>query len=87
MVSRTVVIETGLGLATVRTIVRQTDGTDRTTQKHRKRLGLEPIRIDKATRARWQRQKRTGDALPKRAQRIRETQLALLTEAKGLGKA
>ena len=46
-----------------------------------------PVKIDKATRARWQRQKRTGDSLPKRAQRIRETQLPLLTEAKGLGKA
>jgi hypothetical protein len=84
---RDIVVETGLGLGTVRTIVGQMVGTDRTAQKHRKRLGLEPIKIDKATRARWQRSKRTGDALPKRAQQVHEARQALLMEAKCLGKA
>ena len=46
-----------------------------------------PVKIDKATRARWQRSKRTGDALPKRAQQVHEARQALLMEAKCLGKA
>jgi hypothetical protein len=35
---------------------------------------------------RWKRQKRTGDAIPKRAQRVVEEGRALIKEAKGLGR-
>ena len=72
--------ETSLGLNTVRTIVGKAESTDRTTRKH-----LE--RIDNRQQAiRWKRQKRTGDALPKWAQRVVEEGRALLKEAKGLGR-
>jgi hypothetical protein len=84
---RDIVIETNLTLGTVRTIVSQITGTDRTTQKHRERVGLERIKPDKTEAARWKRKHRTGNALPKRAQAVIETGNALVTEAKGLGRA
>jgi len=40
--------ETNRGFSTVRTIVGQIDGTDRTTQKRRERLGLERYRAAEA---------------------------------------
>jgi hypothetical protein len=56
--------DTSLGLDTVRTIVGKMSGRDRTTTKHRIRLE----RIDDRQRmAHLKRQRRTGNALPKRA--------------------
>jgi hypothetical protein len=82
---RGIVDETGLTFATVRTIVARKNGTDRTTKKHRQRL--ERIDIERARLAKWKRQKRTGDALPKRANAFLEEGRALVKEAKGLGKS
>lgn len=73
--------ETNLTFATVRTIVGQTNGTDRTAKNHRARF--ERIDIDKAQRATWKRQRRTGDALPRRAQGVAEQGPALAKEARG----
>jgi hypothetical protein len=72
--------EMTLGFSTVRTIVGQINGTDRTTRKHRERIDNRQEVI------RRKRQKRTGDALPKQAQRVVEEGRALLKEAKGLGR-
>ena len=73
--------ETSLGFNTVRTIVGKAEGTDRTTRKH-----LARIDPDRQQAVRWKRQKRTGDALPRQAQRVVEAGRALLKEAKGLGR-
>jgi transposase len=73
--------ETGLGLNTVRTIVGKANGTDRTTKGWRERI--EP---DRAQATRWKRQRRTGNALPRRAQGVVEQVRALRKEAKGLGR-
>jgi hypothetical protein len=78
---RGIVDETSLGLRTVRTIIAKRDGTDRTTMKHRERVE----RIDNRVQmTRWKRQKRTGDALPKQAQRVVAEGRELVKEAKGL---
>jgi hypothetical protein len=66
----------------VRTIVGRANGTDRTTQKHRDRVDPDRQQI-----ARWKRQKRTGDALPRQAQRVVAEGRELIKEAKGLGRA
>jgi hypothetical protein len=71
--------ETNLGLNTVRTIVGKANGTDRTTKQRR-------IEIDRNAAAGRKRQKRTGDALPRQAQRVVEESRALIKEAKGLGR-
>jgi hypothetical protein len=71
--------EANLSLATVRTIVGKTDGTDRTTKHHR-------IALDRGTALSWKRRKRTGDALPRQAQHVVETGQALIKEAKGHGR-
>jgi hypothetical protein len=76
--------EMSLGLNTVRTIVAKGSGADRTTRKHRERV--ERIEIDRPQAIRWKRQKRTGDALPRQAQRAVEGGHVLLKEAKGLGR-
>ena len=76
---RGIVEETNLGLGTVRTIVDKANNADRTTKRHHRRL--EP---EIATS--WKRQKRIGDALPKRAEGVFKTGRALLKEAKGLGR-
>ena len=68
--------ETSLGLPTVRTIIGKRYGTDRTSQRHRERIDN---RIRAST---WKRQRRTGDALPKRVQRIVKEGEALVKEAK-----
>jgi hypothetical protein len=73
--------ETSLGLNTVRTIVGKVDGSDRTSRKHRERID------NRQQATRWKRQKRTGDALPKQAQRVVEEGRGLLLEAKGLARA
>jgi hypothetical protein len=79
--------ETNRGFSTVRTIVGQIDGTDRTTQKRRERLGLERIPVDKQAIARQKRQRRTGNMLPARAQAVAEQGRALAQEVRGLGKS
>jgi hypothetical protein len=79
---RDIADETGLGRNTVFTIVGRKAGTDRTTKRHRARI--EP---DRAQTARWKSQRRTGNALPKRAQRVVEQGRALRKEAKGLAKS
>lgn len=68
--------ETSLGLPTLRTIIGKRYGTDRTSQRHRERIDN---RIRAST---WKRQRRTGDALPKRVQRIVKEGEALVKEAK-----
>jgi Helix-turn-helix domain of resolvase len=78
---RSIAEETGLGLNTVRTIVGKANGTDRTTKTRWQRI--EP---DRAQMTRWKRQRRTGNALPREAQRVAEKGRALLKEAKGLGR-
>lgn len=74
--------ETNLSLSTVRTIRGQMTGTDRTTMKHRKRLGLERVAIDKEEQAKWKRQRRQSDALPKRVQEVIERGHELAKETK-----
>jgi hypothetical protein len=76
--------DTSLSLDTVRTIVGKIGGRDRTTRKHRSRL--EQI-DERQHQAEWKRQRRTGAALPGRAQHIVEEGRALIKEAKGLGKS
>jgi hypothetical protein len=76
--------DTSLGLDTIRTIVGKMSGRDRTARKHRS--WLERI-DDRQHQAAWKRQRRTGDALPSRAQCIVEEGRALIKEAKGLGKS
>lgn len=90
---RDIAEETSLGLNTVRTIISKENGTDRTTRRYRRLRGLEgpEERQERDPEARqrvirFKRQKRTGDALPKRAQRVVEEGRALITEAKGLGR-
>jgi hypothetical protein len=77
--------ELTLGFQTVRTIIAQGNGTDRTSRKHRQRA--ERIEIDQTQVARWKRQRRTGNALPQQAQRVAETGQKLIKEAKGLGRS
>jgi hypothetical protein len=87
--------ETELGLGTVRTIIDKANGSDRATRRRWQKVHpgevwrertYEPIgRIDnRQLAARWKRQKRTGDALPKQAQRVVEEGRDLIKEAKGL---
>jgi lambda repressor-like predicted transcriptional regulator len=93
---RDIAEEAGVGLNTVRTIVDKANGSDRATRRRwqkahpdevwRERT-YEPlgrIEIDRQQATRWKRQKRTGDALPKQAQRVVEEGRALVQEAKGL---
>ena len=68
-----------LGLATVRTIVEQGDGRDRTTVKHWQRI--DPDRKQEAS---WRARKRTRDALPKRINETLAKGRELVKEAKGL---
>jgi hypothetical protein len=77
--------DTNLSFTTVRTIVSKINGTDRATKKRRQ--GYERIATDKTVWAHRKNQKRTGDALPKRMQKVIETGNELVTEAKGLGRA
>lgn len=79
---RFIASETGLGLSTVRTIVGRINRTDRTTRKR-----WERIVIDRTEHAHFKSRKRTGDTLPRRAQRVVETGQELVKEAKGLGRA
>ena len=74
---REIADETNLGLRTLRTIVDQKRGTDRTTQKHRGRIDPSGVVTT------WKRQRRTGQHLPRRAQAVVETGKALLKESQG----
>lgn len=78
---RGIVDETSLGLNTVRTIVGKKNGTDRTSKREYQR-----IEIDRQQLAAWKRQRRTGDVLPRQAQRVVEDGRALIKEAKGLAR-
>jgi hypothetical protein len=78
---RDIAEETSLGLRTVRTIVEQKRGADRTTRKHRGRLDISGTVVS------WKRQKRTGQYLPKRVQVAIEKGEALIKEARGLGRS
>jgi hypothetical protein len=73
---RDIAEETSLGLQTVRTIVGKKDGTDRTTKRHLARIANKEINIT------WKRQRRTGDSLPKRAQKVVKDAEALAKEAR-----
>lgn len=77
---RGIVDETSLGLRTVRTIIEQKRGTDRTTRGHRDRLDISGAVV------RWKRQKRSGQYLPRRVQAAVEKGEALIKQARGLGK-
>jgi hypothetical protein len=72
--------ETSLSFSTVRTIVGKANGTDRTTKLHRARIDIS------GQMASWKRRRRTGDALPRRAQAVVEEGHKLIKEAKGLGR-
>jgi hypothetical protein len=73
---RDIAEETSLGFATVRTIVGRKNGTDRTTKRHLARIDNKEIIIT------WKRQKRTGDSLPRRAQKVVEDAETLAREAR-----
>lgn len=73
---RDIAEETSLGLPTVRTIVGRTNGTDRTTKRHLARIDNKDITIT------WKRQRRSGETLPRRAQKVVEDAEALAKEAR-----
>ena len=66
-------------MRTVRTIVDQGDGRDRTTIKH-----LERIDPDRKLEASWRARQRTRDALPKRITETLTKGRELVKEARGL---
>jgi hypothetical protein len=73
--------ETSLGVRTVRTIVEQKDGRDRTTVKH-----LERIDPDRQLKSSWRARKRVRDGLPKRINETLARGRELVKAAKGLGR-
>ncbi len=73
--------DTNLGLRTVRTVIGRTTRTDRTSIKR-----LHRIDPDKASLISDKTRKRTRDALPKRINTALAEGVALIKEAKGLGK-
>jgi hypothetical protein len=92
---REIAEETELGLNTVRTIIGKANGSDRATRRRwqkahpgevwseRTYKPLGRIELDRQQALSWKRRKRTGDALPKRAQAVVEAGRELLKEAKG----
>jgi hypothetical protein len=70
--------ETNLGVATVRTIVGQANGTDRSTIKHLSRIDPERARA----RA-WQAKLQQRNALPKRIHELQKSGAKLRKEVKG----
>jgi hypothetical protein len=70
--------ETGLGVRTVRTIIDQGDGGDRTTVKY-----LERIHPDRKRETPWRARKRARDGLPKHINATLEKGRKLVKEAKG----
>ena len=77
---REIAEETGLGVNTVRTIIAQANRKDRTTKKHLARL--QPVVDDRQRRARWKRQRRTGNELPKRVNNYLKAGAELRKEAR-----
>jgi hypothetical protein len=75
---RGIVDETGLTLATVRTIAGSDTGTDRTSIKHLSRIDPERARVKV-----WLAKKRLRDGLPKRLHDLRKRGDKLIKEAKG----
>jgi hypothetical protein len=75
---RGIVDDTSLTLATVRTIVAQRKGIDRTSIKYMQRI--DP---DRARMKVWLAKKRSRDHLPKQINELRKTGDELLKEAKG----
>jgi hypothetical protein len=71
--------ETNLTLTTVRTIVDQADGVDRTTRKH-----LARIDPDRAAERQWRSKSQGRKVLPKRIAAWEETAAELRKEVKGL---
>jgi hypothetical protein len=71
--------ETSLGVRTVRTIIDQGYGSDRTTVKY-----LERIYPDRNREVAWRARKRTRDGLPKRINATLTNGRELVKEAKGL---
>ena len=76
---RNIAEETNLGLPTVRTIVDQHNGTDRTTLKHLRRI--DP---DRAAQRQWQAKSQSRKALPKRIAAWEKAAAELRKEVKGL---
>jgi hypothetical protein len=76
---RAIAEETNLGLQTVRTVVDQHHGCDRTTVKR-----LERIQIDSGEERTWKSRKRTRDALPRRISAVQEAIAEVRKAAKGL---
>jgi hypothetical protein len=76
---RDIADETSLSLQTVRTIVDQAAGVDRTTLKHLKRI--DP---DRARERQWRAKSQSRKALPKRIAAWEETAAELRKEVKGL---
>jgi hypothetical protein len=83
---REIAEETSLGLRTVRTIVSQGNGTDRTTNSRRMRLNLPPPAPPPKHRYKNNLGKATRAALPKRATAHLEEGRELLKQAKGLAR-
>jgi hypothetical protein len=81
---RNIAEEMTLGLQTVRTVIGQKAGSDRTTRHHRQRF--ERIDIDQQQRRKWKRQRETGNRLPRRVNAFLKEGQALVKEAKGLGR-
>jgi hypothetical protein len=81
---RNIAEEMTLGLQTVRTVISQKGGKDRTTRHHRQRL--ERIDIDQQQRRKWKRQRQIGNRLPSRVNALLKEGKALVKEAKGLGR-
>ncbi len=75
--------DTSLSLDTVRTIVGKMTGSDRNIRKHARRLGLDPVKIERERVATWRRQRRAGDALPKRVNALLKASAELRKEARG----
>jgi hypothetical protein len=78
---RAIVDETSLSLRTVRTIVEQAEGCDRTTLRHLKRIDPDRRRLTA-----WRARKRTRDALPRRINETLAEGRELVKRAKGLGR-
>jgi hypothetical protein len=77
---RDIADETNLGLSTVRTIVGQINGTDRTTLKHLTRIDPERARAKV-----WKSKLQQRNALPQRIHELQKNGARLLKEVKGIG--
>jgi hypothetical protein len=78
---RAIMVETNLGMQTVRTIIDRDDWTDRASKRRLEKIDHKPVR-DMLMSARPR--KRTRDALPKMIGETIATGKELLKEAKGI---